>query len=66
MTSQKTLGSQSYPQKERQVKQCEMEDSSQNAILFRICFFQESKKSGSLIIHSRQRSSFVDWHAQVQ
>lgn len=63
MTSQETLGSQSYPQKERQVKQCEMEDSSQNAVLFRIHFFQESNESRSLIIHSRQGGSFVDWYA---
>lgn len=66
MTSQETRGSQSYPQKERQATLCEMEGSSQNAILFRIRFFQESKKPGSLIIHSRQRSSFVDWYAQAQ
>lgn len=62
MTSQETLGSQSYPQKERQVKQCEMEDSSQNAVLFRILFFQESNESRSLIIHSKQGSNFVDWY----
>lgn len=40
MTSQETQGSQFYPQKDRQVKECEMGNSSQNAIPFKIHFFQ--------------------------
>lgn len=43
MTSQETQGSQFYPQKERQVKECEMGNSSQNAIPFKIHFFQQPK-----------------------
>lgn len=41
MTSQETQGSQFYPQKERQVKEWEVGNSSQNAILLRIHVFQQ-------------------------
>ena len=50
MTSQETQGSPFYPQKERQVKECEMGNSSHNAVLFRIHFLQWST-SKSYILH---------------